>query len=420
MENRIVKNRVLVSGCAPDKHFDTQLLYFTCSSLSEDDKRLYMISDRDGHPNVWVHDMQTGEESMITNNKRGILKSYVYFAGTQDEGLGKASVCLDYHRDIIYYIQDDKICKSDLQGNVTVLNSVPDHRMTAFTHVSDDGQSLCVPMTDGRCLDFDPETEGSGLDKRPIYDIDGRVQEENLNSYLCVYDTKSGELLYERRVPKCWITHVQFNPVNPELIMFNHEWSSFDCGIRRIWLYNHATDEIIRVRTEGTDTLGNTGGFPRKAADWVCHEMWSDDGNVIIYHGGYAEGPAMVGKFELSTRRYWEIALPEEYNAYGHFTMDHQQILCCDGYFKFHDEQKPVRENSTDNGPDPHKKDGEYISRAVPDWDKGTLTWLPLCKHQSDWLGQDAHPHPIYSHKGNYIFFNARTDRDVEIYKVLV
>ena len=420
MENRKVNCRILVSGCGRDEHFDTQLLYFTCSSLSEDDRRLYMISDRDGHPNVWVHDMLTGEEKMITNNKKGFLKSYVYFAGTQDEGLGKASVCLDYHRDVVYYIQDDKICKSDLEGNVTVLNSVPDHRMTAFTHVSNDGKRLCVPMTDGRCLDFDTEKEGSGVDKRPIYDIDGRVQEENLSSYLCVYDTSTGDLLYEKCVPKCWITHVQFNPVNPELIMFNHEWSSFDCGIRRIWLYNHATDEIIRVRTEGTDTLGNTGGYARRADDWVCHEMWSDDGNVIIYHGGYSEGPAMVGKYELSTHRYWEIALPEEYNAYGHFTMDHQQILCCDGYFKFHDEQKPVRENSTDNGPDPHKKDGEYISRVVPDWDKGTLIWIPLCKHQSDWLGQDAHPHPIYSHKGNYIFFNSRTEKDVEIFKVPV
>ena len=66
------------------------------------------------------------------------------------------------------------------------------------------------------------------------------------------------------------------------------------------------------------------------------------------------------------------------------------------------------------------KKDGEYISRVVPDWDKGTLIWIPLCKHQSDWLGQDAHPHPIYSHKGNYIFFNSRTEKDVEIFNVPV
>ena len=44
-----------------------------------------------------------------------------------------------------------------------------------------------------------------------------------------------------------------------------------------------------------------------------------------------------------------------------------------------------VGENSTDNGPDPHKKDGEYISRVVPHWEEGTLDWIPLCKHHSDW-----------------------------------
>lgn len=45
---------------------------------------------------------------------------------------------------------------------------------------------------------------------------------------------------------------------------------------------------------------------------------------------------------------------------------------------------------------------------------------LPLCKHLSDWLGQDAHPHPIYSHKGDYIFFNSRSEKDVKVYCVAV
>jgi len=275
-------------------------------------------------------------------------------------------------------------------------------------------------MTDGRILDFDPDTEGYGLDKRPVYNIDGRVQEEKLNSYLCVYDTSTGRMLYEKTVPLCWITHVQFNPVDPNVIMFNHEWPCFDCGIRRIWIYDHGKDVIMRVRNEGTDTLGNTNGHARRAADWVCHEMWSDDGKVIIYHGGYADGPAMVGKYDMEARRYWEIALPEEYAAYGHFTMDHQQVLCCDGYFKFPDDVKVVRENSTDNGPDPHKKDGEYISRVVPHWEEGRLEWIPLCKHQSDWLGQDAHPHPIYNHGGDTIFFNSRSGKYVKVYKIMV
>ena len=414
----MLKERILVSGCSGEVDgFDTQLLYFTCSSLSSDDRRLYLISDRDGHPNVYVRDLASGEEQRLTDNRNGILKSYVYFDGSPQKGLGKASVCLDNERDIIYYIQDDRICKVGLDGVVHVLSQVPDGRMTAFTHVSSDGKRLCVPMTDGRILDFDPDTEGYGLDKRPVYNIDGRVQEEGLSSYLCVYDTETERLLYEKRVPLCWITHVQFNPVNPAIIMFNHEWPSFDCGIRRIWLYDHDKDEIRRVRSEGTDTLGNPGGYPRRAADWVCHEMWSDDGKVIVYHGGYADGPAMVGKYELERSRYWEIALPDDFKAYGHFTMDHQQNLCCDGYFKYPEDIRVVRENSTDNGPDPHKKDGEYISRVVPHWEEGRLEWMPLCKHQSDWLGQDAHPHPIYNHGGSEIFFNSRSGKYVKVYK---
>ncbi|WP_024296421.1 hypothetical protein [Lacrimispora indolis] len=418
MDQTIRNGRMLAGGCGNQDSFNTQLLYFTCSSVSRDEERLYLICDKGGNPNVVVRNLMTGEEKTITENYNGVLKSYVYFDGTFQKGLGKASVSLDCQRDIIYFIQDDKICKTDVNGTITVLNAVPDGRMTAFTHVSADGKFLCVPMTDGRCLDYDPETEGSGLDKRPVYNIDKRVQEENLSSYLCVYDTESGELLYEKEVPRCWITHVQFNPVNSEEIMYNHEWPSFSCGIRRIWLYDHVSDSISPVRLEGGDTLGNSKGYRRTADDWVCHEMWTDDGTAIVYHGGYANGPAMVGKYQLESGKYWEIALPDDYDAYGHFTMDHVGNLVCDGYFKYPWEMKKVRDNSTDNGPDPHKKDAEYICKVIPDWDKGELKWLPLCRHESDWLGQDAHPHPIYSHAGDRIFFNSRMNKNVNVYCV--
>lgn len=117
--------------------------------------------------------------------------------------------------------------------------------------------TLCVPMTDGRILDFDPDTEGYGLDKRPKYNIDQRVQDERLNSYLCVYDTESGDLLYEKTVPLCWITHVQFTPVDNEIIMFNHEWPAFDCGIRRINVYDHRQDLIYSIRSEGSNNQEN-------------------------------------------------------------------------------------------------------------------------------------------------------------------
>lgn len=423
-----LNGRVLISDGLGRDCFNTQLLYFTCSSLSADDERIYLISDRDGHPNVWMHDMFRGTDRKLTDNQKGILKSYVYFDGTQNEGLGKASVCLDYIRERVYYIQDDKICRTDRDGNIRVLNRVPDGRMTAFTHVSLDGTKLCVPMTDGRILDFYPETEGEGLDKRPKYNIDQRAQDEGLNSYLCVYDTESGALLYEKTIPRCWITHVQFHPLDSDIIMYNHEWSAFDCGIRRVNIYDRHQDIFYHVRTEGDDTKGNPRGYVRSRHDWVCHEMWTDDGRSIIYHGGYDDGPAMVGRCDidfthtdadgLPVRNFWEIALPDEYNAYGHFLMDHRGNLTCDGYYRMPGEKIIERENSTDNGPDPHRKDGAYITKVEPDWDEGILHWVPLCKHDSDWLGQDAHPHPIYAHAGDRIFFNSRMAHTVNVYAV--
>ena len=125
---------MLVSGDSEGEGYDTQLLYFTCSSLSKDDERIYLISDRDGHPNVWVHDMFRGTDRMLSDNKKGILKSYVYFDGTYNSGLGKASVSLDYANERIYYIQDDRIMRTDKEGNIA-------ESSTIRAYVSESGHS---------------------------------------------------------------------------------------------------------------------------------------------------------------------------------------------------------------------------------------------------------------------------------------
>jgi len=389
------------------KNGNTQMLYFTCSSLSADDRRIWLISDRTGSPNVWVRELATGEERMLSRNGVGTLQSYVYFNGTRNTGFGKASVCLDPVRETAYYIQDNNICAAGLDGNIRVLHQVPENQMTAFTHVSADGRALCVPTTDARILDYDPDTEGYGLDQRPVYDIDARVQEENLNSWLHVYDTETGEETLCERVPRCWITHVQFHPLDSRIILYNNEWPSFSCGIRRINLFDGRTHRQLRTVGDG-----------RSAQDWVCHEMWSDDGKHVIYHGAYANGPAFVGRVDVERMGYSEIALPGEYDAYGHFTVSHDGELVCDGYFKQPGDRPPQRENSTDHGADPHVKNAEYISLVHPDWDARTLRWIPLCKHGTDWLGQDAHPHAIFNHRADTVYFSSRTGAYVSVYSV--
>ena len=42
--------------------------------------------------------------------------------------------------------------------------------------VGADTEQSSQNLTDNSLTDFDPETEGSGLDKRPVYNIDGRVR----------------------------------------------------------------------------------------------------------------------------------------------------------------------------------------------------------------------------------------------------
>lgn len=307
-----------------------QLLYFTSSSLDHDDSHLLFISDRTGHPNVYARNLATGAETALSKNAAGTLKSYVYFNGREGQGLGKASISFDSVRRLVYFVQDDAICVADFQGQVRVLAQVP----------------------------ADQKKKNEVISDKPDYDIDERVQNENLSSYLNVYDTATGDLLARERVPKAWITHVQFSPVDRTKILYNHEWPA-ECGIRRLWLWDGQTHHRLRTEGEG-----------RTKAEWTCHEMWQSEGRYVIYHGKYPSGIAYVGRVDTHTLKTVEISLPSEYHRYGHFTVGnrHDDWLACDGYY--HPEGAAENENWG----------GEWISLVKVDWDR-RIAHRPRSRH---------------------------------------
>ncbi|MEK3724565.1 oligogalacturonate lyase family protein [Paenibacillus sp. FSL H8-0034] len=369
-----------------------QLLYFTSSSLTEDDQSLVFISDRDGYPNLFVQQLDTGEVRQLTSIRSGYLKQYVYFDGVEGRGLGKASISLDPARGIVYYIEGDEIRCVDLAGQSRVLNRLPEGQVTAFTHVSADGTRLCVPTTDERALEYATLKNG-----RPDYDIDARVRNEGLSSYLRVYDSTTGEQLSAERVEGAWITHVQFSPVNRNLILYNHEWPS-DCGIRRIWLWDG--ERHIRVREEAPG---------RSRGDWTCHEMWEKDGESVIYHGSYRDGGSnYIGKYRLDDGRVWEIALPAGYTKYGHFTVGNRytDLLVTDGYYY------PEGWETSGHG------GGDWLCVLHVDWEQGTIRWSPLCPHGSNWDSQDSHPHPVFSHDDRSVYYTTNRDGVRAVYVV--
>lgn len=384
-------------------HAHNQLLYFTSPSLSADNRHLVFISDRTGHPNLFAHDLSSGEERPLTDNAEGFLKSYIYFDGNPYRGLGKASVSLDVHRKIAYYIQGRQICAATLNGERRVLAEYPKGQMTAYTHLSADGTRLCVPTTDARALDGDKVLKGY-----PDYDIDERVRSENLSSYIRVYDTATGEEILCERVPRAWVTHVQFSPVDNASILYNNEWTVENRGIRRLWLWDGQNHLRLRTQGEGRDCM-----------DHVTHEMWERDGKGIVYHGCYANSSPgyenlqqFVGRVTPDGSDLVEISLPRPWGRYGHYTAGKPGELVTDGYYEEADDKAPERISDTwMNG-------GPWITVMKMDWKNKSIRWIPLCRHGSSWATQDCHPHPVFNHAADAVYFTSDKTGRRAIYRV--
>jgi Tol biopolymer transport system component len=387
-----------------------QLLYFTSTSVLADDDALVIISDRTGHPNLFFVDVASGAERQLTSNTDGTLKSYVYFGGTPYRGFGKASVCLDPHRGLAYFVQGRNLCVVDMRGHERVLTELPPDQMTAFTHVSEDGLRLCVPTTDARALEGAADRPSDGEDvpnyyetQDPPYDVDERVQIEGLSSYLRVYDTDTGEEVEAVPVPRAWITHVQFSPVDASLILYNHEYCA-DPGVRRLWLWDGTRHRMLR-----DETPPGASGATRTRRDWITHETWERDGSYVVYHGGlgrkYHEPPCIVGRVTPDGSDRREVQLPDGWNQYGHYSVGRPGLLVSDGYY---------RTPETSDGW------GQWISLASVDWDGEAMTWQPLTRHGSSWTTQDDHPHPIFDHACAHVYFTSDHGGVRNVYRIAV
>lgn len=367
-----------------------QLLYYTAPGLMADESALVFISDRTGHPNLFARDLQSGEERQLSHNENGHLKAYQYFEGRPYEGFGRPSPTFHDRTGDVYYIEGRQIVATNVQGNERWRVEYPADQMTAYTHVSADGARLCVPTTDARALDGDKQLTG-----KPDYNIDQRVREENLNSYLRIYDTRDGALIHVEVVPRSWITHVYYSPHvdEPHLMHYAYEWPQ-DPGVRMLWLYDGKTHRPMRDDAEG-----------RGREDWVCHPAWHRDGDAIVYHGRYAKDDVhFVGRIDRDGT-ITEAPIPEAPKRYGHFTCGPGDWLVTDGYYE------------TPNDP-PQPRHGQWICLVRVDWQARKTHWTPLLRHDTSWRNQDFHPHPIFNARGDRVYFNSDVDGSLAVYSV--
>ena len=130
--------------------------------------------------------------------------------------------------------------------------------------------------------------------------------------------------------------------------------------------------------------------------DWVCHPVWSHDGQHIIYHGRFDDGACFLGRVNLDGSEIIEIPFPDSYTSYGHFNINSKGIVVSDGYY--HAPGEPTEDR------------GQWISLMHIDWANRSIEWEPVCRHNAIWDCQDAHPHPIFSHREDSVYYTGSTD----------
>jgi len=375
-----------------------RLIYFTSDSLLANDQTLIFLSDRnEGHRNLFSLNLRTREAIQLTDNQQGIFER-VRDSFEKDEEVGLTNAAVSKHTGDVYYIQNRQIrCVNihTLEESI-IASEFPKevHIVSAIPCVDENNQYLLVPTISRETF--------SDLKNPSVFSFDISTKVHRLGLHTVMHrfhtDGRGEEILWEE---PGWVTHVQFRPKNVEWILFNHEWDP-KAGIDRMWLWDGSSAR--RLRPEGPNEVG----FPRSADDWVCHEIWQRDGEAIVYHGKYVDGPAFIGQVNLSGEKHLELSFPWHFTRYGHFAVSNDPtLLVTDGY---------VEKQGALLGKD--RKAGGWISLIRANWKERQLSWTPLCLHGSFWNTQGAHPHPIFSHAGDKVFFNSNKDGRLAIYMV--
>ncbi|MDO9255659.1 MAG: oligogalacturonate lyase family protein [Bacteroidales bacterium] len=187
------------------------------------------------------------------------------------------------------------------------------------------------------------------------------------------------------------ISHVQANPVDPNLILYCWQWEKFD----RERLVGHSPIRSWWVNIDGTDG----GPFKQKYGTQQTHEAWTPDGKNITYLYKYRWG-ALTGTHYLG-------------------------IQSIDGttYKSYQTQVSPGHQNLF--------KDNKHWIVDTFNNDETLLALIKIGKnkieesdilfrHGSTMLGQDSHPHPRFSPNGKYVLFSTDKTGQAQVYTVRI
>lgn len=348
------------SSPAKDQH-----LYLTSPSVTVDGRWLAIISERTGSPNVFAIDRRDGSIRQVSDNRDGLLHGYVYPQGGT-RGLAKASPSLHAASGRLVWIQDDALWtawagRSDAPRRVCAL---PAGWWSGFTDLSGCGRFACVCVTEPAAF-ADPAPD----QWRQLRLAVDRFREQGLVSRVMLVDCEAGTVVWDHPVP-LWVSHVNVHPGDSHRVVCNQEGHV----AQRIWRLEGRTGHLTPL-------------FPQLRGEYVNHENWDPQGGTIVYHGGF-EGRHFVERRTWEGRRVARLETDGVDFVHATMTADGTGFLI-------------------------DRRDG-----LIALWRLADGAIIPLCRHDSDFGDQDAHPHPRVAPDGRSVVFTSSREGICNVYEV--
>ena len=184
-----------------------------------------------------------------------------------------------------------------------------------------------------------------------------------------------------------WISHVNVSPADPDIVCFCHE-GPWDL-VQRLWIVRASTHEVWPLLIQ------------RRHLDRSGHEYFTASGRLVT---------------QWSTRETPTSSRSVHYNAVVDPSGENLEMFRYDGPHPSHIQTSPdetLLVGDTCHLPDVENPRG-MMSLVRHEGERAVMQ--PLCRHDTSWLTQHSHPHPVFTPDGEHVLFNSDREGNSNVY----
>lgn len=341
--------------------------YFTQNLMTPDGNTILLTSDRTGQWQLYALDIGEGELTQLTG----------------DAWISPHAPCLDGVNRIAYYWSSNMLKSVNIDTFETeVIYSAPEGFRPGILSITPDGRYLAFAY----------------VENLPVSTLRGRIYSDMLErmyqrprSVVMRIDLPRREALAVWG-EAAWISHVNISPVDPNIILFCHEgrWHL----VQRMWIVRADTHEIWPLVVQ------------KKYLERAGHEFFASDGRVV----------AQYARRDSPSSKEW-IHYDIFVNPDGSALKKYRYPARGPGHIKTNSKCTHAVGDRGFISKD-FAEGGAYISLIK--YEDGVARLKLLCRHNTSWLSQRSHPHPIFTPDDANVIFTSDMEGTCNVYMVPV